>query len=76
MTMMPTKAMLCSAMVVAIAALSGCGKDPVAQEKELQMQLAAANRLIENYKTSKYDGVEDLEQWKKDLESQLDELKK
>ncbi len=57
-----------------LSGLAGCFKDPVQHEKELRMQIAAASRLIENYRNNKYDGVEQLEEWKKNMETELDEL--
>lgn len=59
---------------LASLAIAGCGKDPEVRKKELQTEIAGVERIIANYKENKLDGVDELETWKADLESELKEL--
>ena len=66
------------ALVLAIG-LAGCGEtDPAAKEKQIRTQLVVVTKRIEDYKTNKVEGVEaeleELEQWKGELEAELSEL--
>jgi hypothetical protein len=59
---------------LACLAVAGCSKDPEVRKKELRTEIAGVERIIANYKENKLDGVDELETWKADLESELKDL--
>ncbi len=56
--------------------LTACGakEDPAEKEKELEASIERINSMMENYKANEYEGMEQLEFMKSELENQLREL--
>jgi hypothetical protein len=56
--------------------LSACGakEDPAEREKALKASIERLKSMMENYKANEYEGIEQLEYMKSELENQLREL--